>query len=92
MVLLQKAGGAQCCALPQGIGRVVGCIRQFGAQGDMPGYFAHPRGLAVDSQDHLYVVDAQFEAVQVFGPDGALLLAFGEEGRNRGQFWLPAGI
>jgi hypothetical protein len=48
--------------------------------------------LAVDGEDHLYVVDARFEAVQIFDAEGTLLLTFGEEGHAPGQFWLPNGI
>lgn len=65
---------------------------QIGSRGDMPGYFSRPKGIAVDSQDHLYVIDANFEAVQVYSSDGVLLMAFGREGRGPGEFWLPAGI
>lgn len=65
---------------------------QIGSRGDMPGYFSRPKGVAVDSQDHLYVIDAQFEAVQVYSSEGQLLMAFGREGRGPGEFWLPAGM
>jgi DNA-binding beta-propeller fold protein YncE len=58
----------------------------------MPGYFGQPKAIATDSQNHLYVVDAQFEAVQIFDPFGRLLLNFGEEGHAPGRFWLPTGI
>jgi DNA-binding beta-propeller fold protein YncE len=67
-------------------------IRQIGKKGDMPGYFGQPKGIAVDPEDHLYVVDANFESVQIFNADGQLLLDFGTEGHNPGEFWLPAGI
>jgi DNA-binding beta-propeller fold protein YncE len=40
----------------------------------------------------LYVVDAQFEAVELFNDTGNLLLDFGEEGHAPGEFWLPCGI
>ena len=49
-------------------------------------------GLAVDAEDHLYVVDVHFEAIQVFNTQGQLLLSFGQEGHGPGQFWLPSGI
>jgi hypothetical protein len=58
----------------------------------MPGYFAQPKAVACDSENHLYVVDAQFEAVQIFNAAGLLMLNFGEEGRGAGKFWLPTGI
>jgi sugar lactone lactonase YvrE len=58
----------------------------------MAGYFAQPKGLALDREDRLYVVDANFEAVQLFDQGGNLLMAFGREGHGPGEFWLPAGI
>jgi DNA-binding beta-propeller fold protein YncE len=67
-------------------------IRQIGRKGDMPGYFGQPKGIACDGDDHLYVVDAHFESVQIFNDAGELLLDFGNEGRGPGEFWLPAGI
>ena len=67
-------------------------VRQIGSAGDLPGYFSRPKGLAFDSEDHLYVVDAHFESVQIFDPHGPLLLSFGQEGSRPGEFWLPAGI
>ena len=67
-------------------------IVQIGRKGDVPGTFAQPKGIAIDPEGHLYVVDAHFEAVQVFDPEGTLLLTFGREGRGPGEFWLPGGI
>ena len=60
-------------------------LRQIGRKGDMPGYFSQPKGVAVDSEDHLYVVDANFETVQIFNDRGRLLLDFGEEGQRAGR-------
>lgn len=64
----------------------------IGRKGDLPGYFAQPKGLCFDAEDHLYVVDAHFEAVQVFSSEGLLLMAFGREGHAPGEFWLPGGL
>ncbi|MHC4487431.1 MAG: 6-bladed beta-propeller [Planctomycetota bacterium] len=64
----------------------------FGSQGDRPGNFAHPCGVATDSYGRIYVTDRQFENAQIFDGEGRILMAFGEEGRESGQFWLPAGI
>ena len=49
-------------------------------------------GVATDHAGNIYVIDRQFENVQVFDPQGRILMAFGEEGNGPGQFWLPAGI
>jgi DNA-binding beta-propeller fold protein YncE len=64
----------------------------FGAPGDGPGYFSRPKGVAVDSDGNIYVVDALFDNVQVFDREGQLLLAFGGPGQAAGQFWLPSEI
>jgi DNA-binding beta-propeller fold protein YncE len=63
-----------------------------GRVGDAPGDLAMPKGIAVDGDGNVYVVDARFENVQIFDRDGRLLLFFGSEGTGPGQFWLPAGI
>jgi DNA-binding beta-propeller fold protein YncE len=64
----------------------------FGQQGDRPGNFAHPCGIATDSFGNIYVTDRQFENIQVFNSDGQILMALGQEGSGPGEFWLPAGI
>jgi sugar lactone lactonase YvrE len=67
-------------------------VRSFGQKGDAAGDFSLPRGVAVDSEGHIYVVDSQFENVQLFDREGRLLMAFGESGGACGQFSLPSGI
>ena len=64
----------------------------FGRHGDGSGDLAAPKGVGVDGDGHVFVVDALFAAVQIFERDGSLLLAFGEQGSRAGQFWLPAGL
>lgn len=67
-------------------------IRAIGSKGDGAGDFSMPKGVAADSEGHIYVVDAHFENVQVFDQEGRLLMAFGREGRAPGEFFLPAGV
>ncbi len=64
----------------------------FGQKGDAAGDFARPRDVAVDEDHHIYVLDNQFENIQIFDRAGQLLLAFGAGGDQPGQFSLPAGI
>jgi DNA-binding beta-propeller fold protein YncE len=64
----------------------------FGKHGNGSGDFSKPRGIAVDSDGHVYVADALFDAVQIFDKDGRLLLAFGKTGRRNGHMILPAGL
>jgi len=39
-------------------------IRNIGKLGDAPGSFVRPRGVAVDSDGHIYVVDANINNVK----------------------------
>jgi DNA-binding beta-propeller fold protein YncE len=53
-----------------------------------------PLGIFVDKNGKLYVVDAKKgeHRVLVFDSEGRLLLAFGKEGTNPGEFSFPNGI
>jgi len=75
-----------------GLSRAGAPLVEIGQEGDAPGDLALPKAVAVDSDGHVYVVDARFENVQVFDRQGRLLLAFGQEGTGPGEFWLPGGI
>lgn len=70
-------------------GRFGGSI---GENGNRPGYLARPRGLAVDSDGHVFVSDAAFEAVQVFDDKKNFLLFVGRAGTAPGQFSMPGGV
>ena len=64
----------------------------FGEAGDSLGDLALPKAIALDSDNHIYVVDSRFENIQIFDRSGRLLLFFGTEGTGPGEFWLPGGI
>ena len=67
-------------------------LMKIGSNGDGTGDMGRPKGVAVDSQGHIYVVDAIFDTVQIFNQDGEFLLNFGTTGSGPGEFWLPSGI
>ena len=67
-------------------------IRKFGKVGDKPGMFARPKGVAVDSDGHIYVTDAAFNNIQIFNDQGELLMWFGSAGYGPTQFRLISGI
>ena len=48
--------------------------------------------VSLDSEGHIYVVDASFNNFQIFDEEGQLLLFVGAGGRNPGEFVLPAGM
>ena len=62
-----------------------------GTSGDPEGGIYRPKGVGIDSEDHIYVVDGELGRVQVFDRRGRLLYRFGN-GTNFGQFLLPAGL
>jgi DNA-binding beta-propeller fold protein YncE len=64
---------------------------QIGTSGNPAGGIYRPRGVGIDSEDHIYVVDSEMGIVQVFDRRGRLLYRFGN-GTNFGQFLLPAGL
>ena len=43
-----------------------------------------PKGIGIDSEGHIYVVDAAFNNVQIFNDEGQILMAFGQYGEGRG--------
>jgi DNA-binding beta-propeller fold protein YncE len=64
---------------------------QIGTSGDPAGGIYRPKGVGIDSEDHIYVVDSEVGMVQVFDRLGRLLYRFGN-GTNFGEFLLPAGL
>jgi DNA-binding beta-propeller fold protein YncE len=64
---------------------------QIGTCGDPAGGIYRPKGVAIDSEGHIYVVDSELGIVQAFDRRGRLLYRFGN-GTNFGQFLLPAGL
>ena len=71
---------------------VASLVSSFGKHGDGSGDFSAPKGVALDSEGHVYVADAGFDNVQVFDEAGKLLLFWGTSGQEAGKFWLPAGL
>ena len=56
------------------------------------GALSLPWGLAVDSDDNVYVADFGNDCVKKFSGDGEFLARFGESGRGDGQFTRPASV
>ncbi len=59
--------------------------------GDLGSMF-RPKGIARDSEGHLYVVEGLTGMVQVFDRQGRLLYYFGQKGTGFGEFQLPTGL
>jgi len=63
-----------------------------GQIGDGFGEMFRPKGIGVDSEGHLYVVEGLSGMVQVFDREGRLLYYFGKKGTGFGEFRLPTGL
>jgi DNA-binding beta-propeller fold protein YncE len=67
-------------------------LQTFGSLGKRLGQFVRPKGVAVDREGRIYVVDAASELVQIFNADAELLLFFGGSGNQPGGLNLPAKV
>ncbi len=54
--------------------------------------FGDVRGVELDEDGRIYVLDRQASAVRVFGSDGAHLGDIGQRGEGPGEFTAPAGL
>jgi hypothetical protein len=64
----------------------------YGEVGSGPGNFARPKGIAIDRSGNMLVGDTAFQNVQVFDPNGKLLMYFGEPENGLDGINLPAGV
>lgn len=67
-------------------------ITSIGSYGTGTGQFVRPKGIAVDKDKNLFVVDAGFENTQMFNRKGQLLMFFGGPYKGPGDMWLPAKV
>ena len=67
-------------------------VGKIGRVGDSMGQVYRPKGIAIDSEDHIYLVEGLWGVVQVFDREGQLLYTFGQRGTRLGDFQLPAGL
>ena len=54
--------------------------------------FAKPKGIAIDKEDRIWVVDAATEVAKIYNQQAQLLLFFGLPGNEPGMMNLPAKI
>lgn len=66
--------------------------RTIGRLGDNIDEFVRPKGIAVDRENRIWVVDAATEVVKIYNEQGQLLLFFGLPGTLPGTMNLPATV
>jgi DNA-binding beta-propeller fold protein YncE len=64
----------------------------FGGVADGPDAFYGPRGLVVDSKNHLYVADTGNKRIVIFDSNGEYITQFGTSGMGLGQLDEPVAI
>ncbi len=63
----------------------------FGRRGLYVGNLVRPKGVAVDSDGNIYVVESYHDHLLIFNRNGEFLMAIGGLGQETGRFYLPAG-
>lgn len=66
--------------------------RSIGGRGIFLGQMTRPKGVAVDSEDNVYVVDSMYDHVLVYNSRGEFLLPIGGTGPETTSFYLPGGL
>jgi len=67
-------------------------LEAFGRRGEFVGDMPRPKGVAVDKDGNIYVVESYFDYLLVFNAAGQLLLPIGGTGDGVGQFYQPGGV
>ena len=67
-------------------------VGEFGSYGDADGKFIWPAGIAVDSQENIYVTDEWMNRVSKFDKEDNFLGLWGSSGVGDGEFNGPSGI
>jgi DNA-binding beta-propeller fold protein YncE len=67
-------------------------VCDFSRPGDGPGEMIWPAGIALDSQENVYVTDEWLNRVSIFDKDGNFLRLWGTAGSGDGEFNGPSGI
>ena len=67
-------------------------IGEAGSYGDGDGEYIWPTGLALDSQENVYVTDEWMNRITVTDKEGKFICSWGATGTGDGEFDGPAGI
>ena len=82
---------------PDGV-RVTACtldeeyISEFATYGEEDGNFIWPAGIALDSEERLFITDEWLNRVTIMSKDGEFLGKWGTGGTGDGELNRPAGI
>jgi len=67
-------------------------LGRIGQRGLYVGNLVRPKGVTVDSDGNIYVVESYYDHLLIYDESGQFLLPIGGTGGEAGQFFLPAGM
>jgi len=67
-------------------------IRDIGQRGLRMGDMVRPKGVAVDDEGNVYVMESYYDYMLIYDHQGRFLLPIGGTGNGIGEFFLPAGV
>lgn len=67
-------------------------LREIGKRGLYVGNLVRPKGVALDGEGNVYVVESYFDHLLVYDRKGEFLMPIGGVGAEVGKFYLPAGV
>lgn len=67
-------------------------LGEIGRRGLFVGNFVRPKGVALDSDSNIYIVESYYDHLLIYNEAGEFLLPIGGTGNEIGRFFLPAGV
>lgn len=64
----------------------------IGERGLNVGNLVRPKGVAVDDEGNIYIIESYYDHLLVFNRKGEFLMPIGGVGREVGKFYLPSGV
>ncbi len=64
----------------------------IGERGMNVGNLVRPKGVAVDKEGNVYIVESYYDHLLVFNNSGQFLMPIGGTGNKIGNFYLPSGV
>jgi DNA-binding beta-propeller fold protein YncE len=98
LAILLQLSGSEVWPLPQAgdsernFPNLMAPLYEFGRPGSQPGSLEAPSGLAIGSDDLLYVADSGNHRIQIFTMNGMLRGGFGSCGSGPCEFRFPAAL
>lgn len=66
--------------------------RVIGERGMNVGNLVRPKGVTVDDEGNVYIVESYYDHLLVFNKNGEFLMPIGGTGNRVGNFFLPSGV